>query len=195
MRVRLALRAHQDEAPVFPAPEQRTPAEAVAVALEMVDEVVERPSVPQPVVADRERDALERADARLAPVSLDRLANTKERGQQAARPADVPGSIESRHVSSLPRRGLGKRIDQAWQKRPVPADGGRARGRAADGRLAVRAQVGRLPRDPRERRRGARPLVAQRAAAAPLLPRARAAREAASAPLRTRRRNRDLEEG
>ena len=63
------------------------------------------------------------------------------------------------------------------------------------GELAVRAEVGRLPRDPRERRRRACALVAQRAAAASLLPGARAAREAASAPLRARRRDRDLEEG
>src|SRR4029453_3722583 len=46
----------------------------------------------------------------------------------------------------------------ARQERPVPADGGRARCRAAHRRLAGRAERGRLPRHPRERRRGAPPL-------------------------------------
>ena len=48
-------------------------------------------------------------------------------------------------------------------------------------RLAVRAEVGRLPRRARERRRRARALVAERAAAASLLPRAAAARRPAAA--------------
>ena len=58
-------------------------------------------------------------------------------------------------------------------------------------RVAVRAEVGRLPRRARERRRRARALVAERAAAAALLPRAAPARRAAAAPLRARRRDRD----
>ena len=58
-------------------------------------------------------------------------------------------------------------------------------------RLAVRAEVGRLPRRARERRRRARALVAQRAAAAALLPRAAAARRAAAAAVGARRRDRD----
>ena len=59
-------------------------------------------------------------------------------------------------------------------------------------RLAVRAEVGRLPRRPGERRRRARALVAQRTAAAALLPGAASARRSAPAPLRPRRRDRDL---
>ena len=75
---------------------------------------------------------------------------------------------------------------------PVPADGGGARPRAARGRrVAVRAEVGRLPGSPRERVRRAAPVVAERAAAAPLLPRARAARRAAPAAFLPRRRDRD----
>ena len=80
----------------------------------------------------------------------------------------------------------------ARAKRSLPADGGPARARAsARRRLAVRAEVGRLPRRPRERRRRARALEPQRPAAAPLLPRAGAARRAAAAALRARRRDRD----
>src|SRR5205085_8123356 len=82
---------------------------------------------------------------------------------------------------------------RARSQRPLSAHGGRARlGAAGAGRLALRAEVGRLPRRPRERRRRARTLVAKRTAAAPLLPRAARARRAASTPLRTRRRDRDL---
>ena len=74
----------------------------------------------------------------------------------------------------------------------LPADGGGARPRAARGRrVAVRAEVGRLPGPARERVRRAAPVVAERAAAAPLLPRARAARRAAPAALVPRRRDRD----
>ena len=76
--------------------------------------------------------------------------------------------------------------------RPVSADGGRARPRAAARRrLGVRAEVGRIPRRARERRRRAAALVAQRPAAAALLPGAPAARRAPAAALRDRRRNRD----
>ena len=57
-------------------------------------------------------------------------------------------------------------------------------------RMAVRAEVGRLPRPARERNRRASPLVAQRAPAAALLPRAAPAREAAPATLGSRRRDR-----
>ena len=51
--------------------------------------------------------------------------------------------------------------------------------------------MGRVPRRARERRRRAGALVAERAAAAALLPRARAPRRAAAAPLRPGRRDRD----
>src|SRR5437667_12599547 len=73
--------------------------------------------------------------------------------------------------------------------RPVPADGGRAGARAAGrGRLAVRAEVGRVSRRARERRRRARVVVAERAPAAAVLPRAAAARRPAAATLGARRR-------
>src|SRR4029450_9535576 len=58
-------------------------------------------------------------------------------------------------------------------------------------RLAVRAEVGRLPRGARERRARARALVAERATAAAVLPRAAPARRPASSPFRSRRRERD----
>ena len=75
---------------------------------------------------------------------------------------------------------------------PFPPMEARARPRAARGRrVAVRAEVGRLPRRARERRRRARALVAQRAAAAALLPGAAAARRAAAAAFGARRRDRD----
>src|SRR5579864_1448278 len=57
--------------------------------------------------------------------------------------------------------------------------------------MAVRAEVGRLSRRARERGQGARALVAERAAAASLLPRAAPARRAAAAALCARRRDRD----
>ncbi len=87
--------------------------------------------------------------------------------------------------------GLAFRGD-ARPRRPFPAHGGRARlGAPRRRRLAVRAEVGRVPRSAGERRRRARALVAQGAAAAALLPRAARARRAASSPLRARRRDRD----
>ena len=68
---------------------------------------------------------------------------------------------------------------RARPERPLPADGGQlVRELPAGDGLAVRAEVGRLPRRARERRRRARALVAERAAAAALLP--RAARRSAS---------------
>src|SRR5207244_9916401 len=80
----------------------------------------------------------------------------------------------------------------ARPKRPLPAHGGRARlGASGERRVAVRAEVGRLPRRARERRRRARAVEPERAAAPPLLPRAQAARRAPPAALRARRRDRD----
>src|SRR3954452_22892646 len=100
----------------------------------------------------------------------------------ARRTFQVPSRAPTTH--SLPQG--------ARPKRPLPAHGGRARLRAADRRrLAVRAEVGRLPRRARERRRRAGAVVAQGAAAAALLPRAATARRPAPAPLRARRRDRD----
>src|SRR5262249_25967718 len=84
----------------------------------------------------------------------------------------------------------------AGTKRALPADAGRARrGAAARGRLAVRAEMGRVPRSAGERRRRARALVAERAAAAALLPRARAAWRADAATFGDRRRDRDRTQG
>ena len=75
-------------------------------------------------------------------------------------------SARARRASGRPRR-----------RDPVPADGGRARSRAARRRrLAVRAEVGRLQRHARERVRRAPALVAKRAAAPALLPGAAPAR-------------------
>src|SRR4051812_11024037 len=95
---------------------------------------------------------------------------------------DVPfPPMEAELVAEVP--------DGAGPGRPSPADGGRARGRGARRRrLAVRAEVGRLPRCARERQRRARALVAQRAPAAALLPGAARARRAAAEELRARRR-------
>ena len=97
--------------------------------------------------------------------------------------------VVAKSVARADGDSLGPR---AGPRRTFPADGGGARLRAAGGRrLAVRAQVGRLSRDPRERRRRARALVAEGAAAAALLPGAPPARRPAPAPLRARRRDRD----
>ena len=79
---------------------------------------------------------------------------------------------------------------------PLPTDGGGARSRAAGGEgVAVRAEVGRVPRSARKRQRRPSALVAKRAAAAPLFPRARVAREAPAAEVRARRRDRDRAQG
>src|SRR5207247_9988243 len=95
-----------------------------------------------------------------------------------------PDPVELAHVSRVPQG--------ARTKRSLPTHGGSARqGAAREQRLAVRAEVGRLPRRARERRRRGRPLVAERPAAASLLPGAAPARREAAAPLRSRRRDRD----
>src|SRR5688572_23297788 len=61
----------------------------------------------------------------------------------------------------------------AFAETALPAHGGRARRPLSDrGRVAVRAEVGRLSRHPRECRGQAPPVEPQRAPAAPLLPRA-----------------------
>src|SRR4051794_18195578 len=88
---------------------------------------------------------------------------------------------------------IGTRLPRsARPKRSLPADGGGARARAARRRrVAVRAEVGRVPRRARERRRRAGALVAQGAALAALLPRVATARRAAPGALGARRRDRD----
>ena len=95
---------------------------------------------------------------------------------------------DSPHVGSLCFR-------DAAEEASVPADGGRARRGAADRRLAVRAQVGRLPRRAREPRRRAAALVAQRPAAAALLPGARGGRGAPASRVGARRRDHHLARG
>ena len=108
---------------------------------------------------------------------------------QPASSADAHSPASDASSSPIGSHG---RARCARPERPVSADGGRARlGAARAGRLAVRAEVGRLPRRARERRRRARALVAQRAAAAPLFPGAARGRRAAAAALRARRRDRD----
>src|SRR5215217_717758 len=100
----------------------------------------------------------------------------------------------TRRTSQVPSSSaIGTRLPRnARSKRSIPADGGGARaGAARRRRLAVRAEVGRLSGRARERRRRARALVAQGAAAAPLLPGAPPAGRLAPAALRARRRDRD----
>src|SRR3982750_2968154 len=80
----------------------------------------------------------------------------------------------------------------ARTKRALPTHGGAAReGAAGRRRRAFRAEVGRLPGGARERRWRACALVAQRAPAPALLPRASAARRADAAALGARRGDRD----
>src|SRR6187200_1773619 len=77
------------------------------------------------------------------------------------------------------------------QSHPVPADGGRARPRPPRRRrVAVRAEMGRVPRPARERDGGAAPVVAERTTPPALLPRAAPAREAAAAAFSARRGDR-----
>src|SRR4029450_13133930 len=77
----------------------------------------------------------------------------------------------------------------------VPAHGGRDRRGTADGRVAVRTEVGRVPRRAGEPRRRAAAVVAQRATAAALLPGARGGRREAPAGVRARRRDHRRPEG
>ena len=91
-----------------------------------------------------------------------------------------------------PNERAGRAAGRPRPRDPVPADGGRARPRAARGRrVAVRAEVGRLPRPARERLRRAAPLVAERAPPPSLLPGARAARRPPAPAIVPRRRDRD----
>src|SRR5262245_34004713 len=83
----------------------------------------------------------------------------------------------------------------AAAKPALPADGGRAGRGAADRRLAVRAEVGRLPRRAREPRRRPAALVAQRPPAAAVLPGAGGGRCEAATGLRARRRDHHRAEG
>src|SRR5437867_8010754 len=88
----------------------------------------------------------------------------------ASRPSGetAPTPVTATRLTSLAYVRARRRPQQSD---PVSADGGRARAGAPGGRsLAVRAEGGRLSRHPRERRQGARALVAQRPAAAPVLP-------------------------
>ncbi len=82
-------------------------------------------------------------------------------------------------------------LRHAHSRSPFPADGGRARRRAAGARrLAVRAEVGRVPRRPREHERRAGALEPERPATAALLPRASSGRQqAASRTLRSTARS------
>src|SRR5919204_5318828 len=83
-------------------------------------------------------------------------------------------------------------VPDAWPECALPPDGGRARlGAARARRLAVRAEMGRLPRHPRERRRRARALEPKRAATPALLPRASRSGRPPSADVGARRPDRD----
>src|SRR5579884_3187731 len=96
------------------------------------------------------------------------------------------------NIASCEDGGDGLGAAAAARGGAVPADGGGARARAAGGRrLAVRAEVGWVPRRARERGGGARALVAEGAAAPSLLPRAAAAGGAPPAAVGPRRRDRD----
>ena len=183
---RLPFHSRHLEAPELAPVEGRAAAEPLAVRLEHVDERrANGARVAQLDARDVERHARQRPDARLA--ARRRGCACARRGAAAAR---RPCARRPRPRRARPRGVAFRRVPGA--KRPLPADGGRARPRAPRRRrLAVRAEVGRLPRRARERRRRARALEPQRAAAAALLPGAAAARRAASAPLRARRRDRD----
>src|SRR3954471_6832827 len=110
-------------------------------------------------------------------------------GASSPRGEIVPTPVTATLLTSLAYVRAARRSAQVDS---VPSDGGRARPRAARRRpLAVRAKVGRVPRRARERGQGAFALVAQRPAAAPLLPGAAAARRASAAEERAGRRGRD----
>src|SRR3954466_2912760 len=103
-----------------------------------------------------------REDGRGGGPPLTLAAKYPDGGPPACRPARNASAPLGR-LSSLPQG--------AGSKRAVSPDGGRARPRAARARrLAVRAEVGRLPRRARERRRRARAVEPQRAPAPALLP-------------------------
>ena len=66
-----------------------------------------------------------------------RFTQPIERRQRAGDALDRPDPVELTHTTRVPRG--------AWTKRSLPADGGSAReGAAGVGRLAVRAEMGRL---------------------------------------------------
>ena len=126
-----------------------------------------------------------------------------ERGHRSESRDSDAAHAGSTSVSSLaavartrrrpPSREPVERPDDLDPSIPVPADGGRARSRAARGRrLAVRAEVGRLPRDPRERVRRAPPLVVEtHGRCCATSPSCEPLGEAATAALGARRRDRD----
>ena len=138
--------------------------------------------------AHRELARVERGDPVDAALARDRGAPRRRRVAADRRHRAKPRDHDSLH-SPEPRVWT---CPNARPQRPVPADGGGARRRApVRRRLAVRAEVGRLPRRARERQRRARALVAQRPPAAALLPGAARGRRRAASPLRARRRDRD----
>src|SRR3954470_14544471 len=102
---------------------------------------------------------------------------------------EPPVRLTSHTPSSSPTGLVSRRRDAP--KPSLPADGGRARDRTAGGRLAVRAEVGRLSRGDGEPERRARGLEPERAAVASLLSGAPRRRRAAAARLGARRRDRD----
>src|SRR5439155_8973212 len=93
---------------------------------------------------------------------------------------------------SVTSRGRPRRLwADARSERALPADGGAARRETSRRRaLAVRAEVGRLPRRSRERRRRARAMESERAAAASLFPGAAKARRSSATAFGARRRDR-----
>src|SRR6266542_389093 len=125
--------------------------------------------------------------------SNERMKSTPLRPATAASQVDrasfPTGVTAPRPVTTI--RRIRKAYGCAGTQCPLPTHGGAPRRGAARGRrLAVRAQVGRVSRRARERLERALSLESQRPAAAPVLPRALAARRVASAPLGPRRRDR-----
>ena len=105
--------------------------------------------------------------------------------------ATIPGRMYPAPTTGATGEYRHGRVRHAPEEPPLPADGGSARGRASGrGRLAVRAQVGRVSGRAREPVREGQPLEQERAAAAALLPRARRPRGAAAEALGHRRRDR-----
>src|SRR5207253_11147610 len=115
-------------------------------ALELVDEQRERAPVVELEPAYVEGHPRKVGELSRAAAAMDALDAPVQWRQRARDALHSPDSVELTHVSRVPR---GARTKRSLSPHGGPARQGAARGR----RLAVRAEVGRVPRPARARRR------------------------------------------
>src|SRR6185312_12109136 len=99
---RHAVDAAHREASELVTAERRPSARRVPVRLEQVDERAERRAVSQCGAVHPERHPGQRAEARVAAVTVDPLTHAEQRRKQTAGAANAPESVQLAHLEGVP---------------------------------------------------------------------------------------------